>query len=168
MSRRNVTKFCSVCHAAGKPESEYTNHFVKSEPGVNGVVVCPTLLSQNCRYCKKAGHTVSHCELLKSKQKEEKNFERIQKQRVFEDKKKRDEVPNKTAPSFGRFADLDTKDADDSDQDDDLQRRKNDNVSEPKPVVAKTSSIWGQGSAKKLFKASWADDEAWMSDSDHE
>ena len=150
MSRRNVTKFCSVCHAAGKPESEYTNHFVKSERGVNGVVVCPTLLSQNCRYCKKAGHTVSHCELLKSKQKEEKNFERIQKQRVFEDKKKRDEVPNKTAPSFGRFADLDTKDADDSDQDDDLQRRKNDNVSEPKPVVAKTSSIWGQGSAKKL------------------
>lgn len=53
--------FCKVCYDTGKPESEYTNHYVKDIPGPNGVVVCPTLLALECRYCRQNGHTVSKC-----------------------------------------------------------------------------------------------------------
>lgn len=57
--------FCKVCHDAGKPESEYTSHFVRSDLGPKGKVVCPTLLSLECRYCFEKGHTVSFCVVLK-------------------------------------------------------------------------------------------------------
>ena len=59
-----MTAFCKVCHSAGKPEKEYTSHFVRSEPGPNGVVVCPYLLSLVCRYCKQKGHTPKCCPQL--------------------------------------------------------------------------------------------------------
>jgi hypothetical protein len=78
---RNAVKaanapFCKVCHDAGKPESEYTSHFVKSAPSIDGVVVCPTLLSQQCGYCHTAGHTVSYCKLLKQHQKAKEHYNR--------------------------------------------------------------------------------------------
>ena len=57
---------CKVCQDAGKPENVYLSHYVKD---LNGNVTCPTLLSQECRYCHKKGHTISHCSTLK-KQKE--------------------------------------------------------------------------------------------------
>ena len=60
-AQKVVKPYCKVCHDAGKLESEYTSHFVKSEPGHMGVVVCPTLLNQKCRFCDKLGHTVSRC-----------------------------------------------------------------------------------------------------------
>lgn len=69
--------FCKVCFDAGKNEIEYTSHYVKSKPGSDGVVVCPTLLMLNCRYCHQAGHTVSKCIVLQSNKKnEEKNKRR--------------------------------------------------------------------------------------------
>jgi len=71
-----VKAFCKVCHDAGKPESEYTSHFVKSAPGTTGVVVCPTLLAQQCGYCHTAGHTVSYCKLLKQHQKAKEHYNR--------------------------------------------------------------------------------------------
>jgi hypothetical protein len=71
-----VKPFCKVCHDAGKPESEYTSHFVKSAPGIGGVVVCPTLLAQECGYCHTAGHTVSYCKLLKQHQKSKEHYNR--------------------------------------------------------------------------------------------
>jgi hypothetical protein len=72
MSARNTSKitnkgpkpFCKVCQDAGKSESEYTNHFVRSEPGPNGKVVCPTLLAQECRYCFQQGHTAGYCPVI--------------------------------------------------------------------------------------------------------
>ncbi len=67
-NNKQVNKpFCKVCHDAGKPESVYTGHFVRSEPGPNGKVVCPTLLSLECRYCYQSGHTVKFCSVLKEK-----------------------------------------------------------------------------------------------------
>jgi len=46
-TQKKVAKpFCKVCFDAGKSEVEYTSHFVKSEPGIKGKVVCPTLLNQ--------------------------------------------------------------------------------------------------------------------------
>lgn len=57
--------FCKVCHDAGKPESEYTSHFVRSDLGPKAKVVCPTLLNLECRFCFEKGHTVSFCSVLK-------------------------------------------------------------------------------------------------------
>ena len=60
--------FCKVCYDAGKPEREYTSHYVKSKPGNEGKVVCPYLLSLVCTYCKKKeGHTARHCPVLLQK-----------------------------------------------------------------------------------------------------
>jgi hypothetical protein len=66
-----LKKFCKVCQDAGKSEKEYTSHFVRSAPGPNGVVVCPTLLSQECRYCYGRGHTVKFCTVLEKNKKGE-------------------------------------------------------------------------------------------------
>jgi hypothetical protein len=53
--------FCKVCYDAGLPTADYTNHYVKDQPGPNGKVVCPTLLAQKCLMCGVAGHTSSYC-----------------------------------------------------------------------------------------------------------
>lgn len=55
------TPFCKVCYDAGLPVANYTNHFVKDQPGPDGKVVCPTLLAQRCLKCGVAGHTSSYC-----------------------------------------------------------------------------------------------------------
>jgi len=55
------TPFCKVCYDAGLPVANYTNHFVKDQPGPDGKVVCPTLLAQKCLKCGVAGHTSSYC-----------------------------------------------------------------------------------------------------------
>jgi hypothetical protein len=70
--------FCKVCYDAGKPEREYTSHYVKSKPGHEGKVVCPYLLSLVCTYCKKkAGHTAKHCPVLIEKNKKEETNEPV-------------------------------------------------------------------------------------------
>jgi hypothetical protein len=53
--------YCKVCFDAGRPEQEYTSHYVKDQPGPQGKVVCPMLLNQACRICAKTGHTSSYC-----------------------------------------------------------------------------------------------------------
>ena len=58
------TPFCPCCKSAGKSKTEYTSHFVKDKPGPDGVVVCPTLQSQECRYCHEKGHTPKFCPKL--------------------------------------------------------------------------------------------------------
>ena len=60
--------FCKICFDTKQPVSVYTSHYVRDVPGPNGVVVCPTLLQIECRYCKKKGHTNSKCPILKKKQ----------------------------------------------------------------------------------------------------
>jgi hypothetical protein len=61
---------CKVCVDAGKTEKEYSSHYVKD---LNGNVTCPTLLSQECRFCHKKGHTTSHCSTLKKQKEVEEN-----------------------------------------------------------------------------------------------
>jgi hypothetical protein len=65
--------FCKVCQDAGKPESEYTSHYVRSLPDKQGrtTVTCPTLLATECRYCYKLGHTTKFCNVLASNKKAE-------------------------------------------------------------------------------------------------
>ena len=55
------SKFCKVCYDAGLPVADYTDHFVKDQPGPNGNVICRTLLHQACRICQRTGHTSSYC-----------------------------------------------------------------------------------------------------------
>jgi hypothetical protein len=63
--------FCKVCCDAGKSEKEYTSHFVKDR---DGKTICPTLLSQECRYCFQAGHTVKFCAVLKKREQEKEQY----------------------------------------------------------------------------------------------
>ena len=57
----NKKSFCKVCKDAGKSEEEYTSHFVRATPDKNAPIVCPVLLSIECRFCRKNGHTESYC-----------------------------------------------------------------------------------------------------------
>jgi uncharacterized protein YbbK (DUF523 family) len=68
--QKEQKKFCKVCFDAGKPESLYTNHYVRAGPEPSANITCPTLLEANCNYCHGTGHTPAHCKLLKSHQKE--------------------------------------------------------------------------------------------------
>jgi len=93
-SNVNVKKpFCKVCHDTGKPESVYTSHFVKSMPDRSGktTIVCPTLLSTECRYCFKSGHTTKFCPVLA---KNEKERERLQRVTVREEMQKKNPLPS--------------------------------------------------------------------------
>ena len=64
--------YCKVCFDAGKPESEYTSHWVRSLPDRSGKtkVTCPTLLSTECRYCYELGHTAKFCPVLEKNNRE--------------------------------------------------------------------------------------------------
>ena len=57
-------QFCKVCFDSGKSFTKYSSHNVRNS---GGDVICPTLLNQMCKYCKKQGHTPSHCPDLKGK-----------------------------------------------------------------------------------------------------
>jgi hypothetical protein len=67
MTTQTKTPFCKVCFDAKKSKDEYTSHWVKSKPGPDGVVICPYLLSLQCRYCKGKGHTPRGCPVLKKR-----------------------------------------------------------------------------------------------------
>ena len=64
-----MSPFCNMCFKAGKSEKEYKSHWLRDRPGPDGVVVCPYLLSIECRYCHEKGHTVSRCPVLANKKK---------------------------------------------------------------------------------------------------
>lgn len=72
-SAANKKPYCKVCHDAGKPESEYTSHWVKD---LTGKTTCPTLLDTECRYCYKLGHTAKFCDVLAKNNKEREKAER--------------------------------------------------------------------------------------------
>ena len=86
--------FCKVCRDAGRPESEYTSHFVKDQPGPNGKVVCPMLLNQACRICEKTGHTSSYCPQYRPRREEryiEREREPRREERYIEREPRREE-----------------------------------------------------------------------------
>lgn len=66
--------YCKVCFDAGKPESEYTSHWVRTLPDRTGKskVTCPTLLNTECCYCYQSGHTVKFCPAIKQDKEREK------------------------------------------------------------------------------------------------
>ena len=58
-NKTHYAKYCKVCFDAKKTQNIYTSHNVRDLK--SGVTICPTLLSQDCRYCHKSGHTVKFC-----------------------------------------------------------------------------------------------------------
>ena len=64
-NRVTTTPSCKVCIDAGKTDF---NHYVKN---LDGSTNCPTLLSQDCRYCKTIGHTAKYCPILAKHKKED-------------------------------------------------------------------------------------------------
>jgi len=61
MTSKVISMKCKVCADANKPMAVITSHFTKNK---SGVVICPTLLDQECRYCKNKGHTIKYCKTL--------------------------------------------------------------------------------------------------------
>jgi hypothetical protein len=80
--------FCKVCQDAGKSESEYTSHYVRTIPDHNGntTVICPTLLSTECRYCCKLGHTTKFCPVIANNKKNEERRNTLESKPVVEKK----------------------------------------------------------------------------------
>lgn len=98
---KNVKKtpYCKVCHDAGKPESDYTNHWVKSLPDKSGnsTIICPTLLDTQCRYCFKLGHTTKFCPVLEQQNKKKEKENRRAQSAVNEQKTLQVKIPSKSS-----------------------------------------------------------------------
>jgi hypothetical protein len=68
LSKQNIKpKYCKVCHDTGKDEKTYTSHYVRETPDPTSRIICPTLLSMECKYCFKKGHTVKFCKVIKNR-----------------------------------------------------------------------------------------------------
>jgi len=65
VSSKSYEKFCSFCFHSKRPESEFSNHWVKDKK--DGTVCCPLLLANECGYCHVKGHTPKHCPRLASR-----------------------------------------------------------------------------------------------------
>jgi hypothetical protein len=120
--------FCKVCFDAGKSEKEYTSHYPRSSPEPTSKVVCPTLLSQECKYCKKvAGHTASYCpELAKAKKEEVKRQRQQQQEKAKKEEQKakeEDAKKKKTKKIANKFSALD--DEDDEEEEEEQQKQFN-------------------------------------------
>lgn len=78
MSRNNtkLTAHCKVCQDAGKSEEIYRSHFIRETRDPNSRVICPTLLSQECRFCFKKGHTTKYCSTLKENERNKQQQQR--------------------------------------------------------------------------------------------
>lgn len=94
---------CKVCFDAGQGFEEYSSHRVKD---INGNVICPTLLSQNCRGCSKSGHTIKFCPLILQREKQNERQSRIEAFQLAEEKKQKTAVPKRATVVGGGFAAL--------------------------------------------------------------
>lgn len=101
-STKNTKPFCKVCFDAGKSEIDYRSHYLRSEPGAKGKIICPTLLSNECTYCHKKGHMKSHCLLLKKANKEN---AKACIRKAFENE---NEVVNEKAKPVNKYSALDS------------------------------------------------------------
>ena len=145
MSKKNVKSeankkpYCKVCHDAGKTESEYTSHWVKD---LTGKTTCPTLLSTECRYCYKLGHTAKFCDVLaKNNLKAERRAQSAAPKQTAQKKK-----PQNTGLAMGNgFAAL----CDDSDSEEEVSNTTNTIVNEY-PVLCEPAKQAGE------VKTGWA------------
>lgn len=118
--------YCKVCHDAGKCEADFTSHWVKTKPGPDGVVVCPTLLAQECRYCHESGHTPSCCKKLErdNRERAKQDRERERGKRIASHEAARvEEAKKKTFGQVAKFSGGFAALADNSDSDESPRAR---------------------------------------------
>ena len=112
----NANKMCcKVCRDAGKDENVYTGHRTRD---IKGVVICPTLLEQACRYCLEKGHTPKFCPALKEKEKRSAKavrYDTFHRENVIRSSMPK-MLPAKRAASFAALMD-----DSDEEEDDDVQ-----------------------------------------------
>ena len=126
--------FCKVCRDAGKTEEEYTSHFVRESTAPDAAVVCPTLLAQSCRYCRKQGHTVRYCSLLAGRVSGDKKFKPKKPSQSDQDTKSKsntrtdenEELTTKQIMSNNPFGALHDEDDDEDENDEPISDAKND------------------------------------------
>lgn len=99
--------YCKVCFDAGKPESEYTSHWVRTLPDRSGKtkVTCPTLLSTECRYCYNLGHTAKFCPVLENQKKDKERTERRAQVEAVQKTKPKAQESNKQGSMFAALCD---------------------------------------------------------------
>ena len=122
-NRNNSKKpYCKVCHDAGKPESVYTSHCVKTYNINTGKTdtTCPTLLALECRYCYKSGHTVKFCPVLEENKKMDAQRARERARPQQEQRQEQQQVVQKPKNAFAALAD----DSDDEQQEVQVQTQK--------------------------------------------
>jgi hypothetical protein len=123
-SKKVATKmFCKVCQDAGKSESEYTTHYVRSrDRSGNSTVTCPLLLQTECRFCYTKGHTTKYCPAIAAKNKESGGAQVFPEIRVpAKDQKKTSakepiKLPTTNKKMFRGFSALANLDSDDEDE----------------------------------------------------
>ena len=152
--------YCKVCHAAGKPESVYTSHWVKSLPDRNGntTITCETLLSVECRWCYNVGHTAGYCPVLKQNNKEKERAERIQKAKEAEAASaKKPKAAKKPASMFAVLAD----DSSESEVEEEIvskvSNKVSSKVSENIKMTVEEFPALCVSAAKNEVKSGWAD-----------
>jgi hypothetical protein len=98
--------YCKVCHDAGKDESEFRSHSVRSKPDYYGktVVICPTLLAAECKYCYKPGHTVKFCPVITANKKQLNKVQSLHRRMEAEERDKKKKV-SKPKSGFAVLAD---------------------------------------------------------------
>ncbi len=88
--RKKGTPFCKVCFDAGKSDKEYTSHYLRSAPGPDGKLVCPTLLNQSCLTCGHRGHTSSYCDKRDKRDQDKRNQDKRDQDKRNQDKRDQD------------------------------------------------------------------------------
>ena len=107
--------YCAHCFNLGKPESAYTSHFIRASPDPKSPVVCPELLSTECRYCFKTGHTTGKCPVLAERKVAEER-EAKQKERDARLKEQQKQMVVKKQAIKGKFAALESSEDDSEDE----------------------------------------------------
>ncbi len=109
-AKNSKKPYCKVCHDAGKAESVYTSHCVKTYNINTGKTdtTCPTLLALECRYCYKSGHTVKFCPVLEENKKMDVERARDRARHEYQARQKQQQTPvqtqNKPKNAFAAFA----------------------------------------------------------------
>lgn len=134
-TNNTIQKYCKICHDMGKSESEYRSHFTRETKDPNSKILCPTLLSMECRYCFKKGHTVKYCALAKKNEKNKINETRTATNTM---PKPVTNITNAKKVATNKFAQL--SDDDDSDNEEINQSNKKNQVKEEFPALCSTTN----------------------------
>ena len=105
-AEKSAKKYCGVCQKAGLSEKEYTSHFTKSAPGEKGIVICPTILNNECSFCFKLGHFKSACPAIAERDRIEKKRAAEEKRQYYKQQEQRATEVKKSTSSRNAFAAL--------------------------------------------------------------